>query len=95
MSEPSTFYAKPRSDRGEKISMLPLGITGLPTEPYSYHNNVYYEGIGGEGEMSWFSLIAIILLVVGFLGGSVYLYLWYSKASTAAGILGVVAKAIK
>ena len=91
MSEPSTFYAKPSSDDPEKISMMPIGINGLSTEPYNYND---YEGIGGDGEMNWFTFIAIILLVGGVLGGAIWLYLWYSRASVAARVASGIAQAV-
>ena len=74
---------------------MPLGITGLETEPYSYHNNVYYEGIGGEGEMSWFSFIAIIAVVIAVLGGGVYAYISYTKVNSALGFAGNLAQMFK
>lgn len=87
MAEPSTFHAKPRASRGKHISTMPLGITGLETEPYSYHNSLY-EGIGGEGEMSWLKFILMVVAILALLGGGFYAYSLYSKANMAQGIAG-------
>jgi uncharacterized membrane protein len=80
---PSTFHAKPNPDKGEHVSTFPIGITGLASEPYAY-----YEGIGGEGEMTWPALIGIIVGVIVLIGFIIWLYLWYSKVSQASNIAG-------
>ena len=86
--DPSTYYGKPNSDKGQDVSSFPIGIAGLPTEPYDY-----YEGIGGEGEMGWFKFIAILIAGGAFLAFIIYIYMWYSKISRVGAIAGAVANA--
>ena len=89
--EPSIYYGKPDSDEGQRVSSFPIGISGLPTEPYDFSLGDY-KGIS-EGKMGWFKSIAMLLAVVAFLAFLVYVYSWYSKARQAGAIAGMAANA--
>lgn len=91
---PSTYYGKPDPDEGQHVSSFPIGISGLPTESYDFSlGDQYYEGIGGEGEMGWFTFIGIIVGVIALIIFLIYIYMWYSKISQASSVAGAVANA--
>ena len=89
--DPSTYYGKPNPDKGQKVSTFPIGISGLPTEPYDFSLGEYdYEGIGGEGEMGWFKFIGIIVAILALIALIIYIYMWYSKINQASSIANTV-----
>lgn len=93
--DPSTYYGKPDPDEGQHVSTFPIGISGLPTEPYDFSlGDPYYEGIGGEGEMSWFTFILYLLAFIAIIGLLIYVYLWYSKVSQASSIANTAVQAV-
>ncbi len=74
--KPSIFYAKPNSDQGQSVSNFPIGISGLPTEPFSFS--------GGKKEWNFSIIIGVVVLIV-----FIVLYFYYVRASQAFAIANI------
>ena len=88
--DPSTYYGKPNPDQGQHVSSFPIGISGLPTEPYDFSLGEY--NMGGE-EMGWFKFVGIIVAVLALIALIIYVYMWYSKVNQASSMANAVVRA--